>query len=576
MQISADSAVESGLPRPERSPEQLAAETSVNLRSFRRSRRVRIIVATLLTLFVACGLANIVLTICSSFMVIPYWNIRPVKSGLEIGLVVVPRMVMLIASLFCVIMFTTSMLWYKEEPTLNLPDFMDPVDYPSVDIFLPRYKEEWDLYEPTILAALSLDYPKDRLMVHILDDGSRCAPLQAQVEVLMKEYSNLRYITRPDGTDAKAGNLNNALFRSNNTLIVVFDADHRCKPDFLHRTIPHLLAVVDGHRVPSLCARTAFVQTTQVFYNEARTLIRLLDGKHSLFYKLMMPSFSGMGCGFCVGTGYVMQRAALEGIGGYVTNCAVEDVVTAVALHKRGWKSKYLDCRLTEGLSPETLSEFYTQRERWVAGSGQLLLYHCQMLTSALPKRYRLAYLVGAWYWLVMLIFLFLILVRMTMYVIFRSVTNMQTTTWVPLLSEYFPIYGIFLFLPVVTFDIKVANLIALFTLFPTYLSVFWGWLCGRLNPNNHTFRVKGAAEAFGDSWPVLANINLLFLACITLVFCISVIPSLHVYKVPLDWLVPCVFVGWTYFVHIPILYDVGRRIIVACIPSKREAAASS
>jgi len=284
----------------------------------------------------------------------------------------------------------------------------------------------------------------------------------------------------------------------------------------------------------------------------------------------MMPSFSGMGCAFCVGTGYVMQRAALEGIGGYVANCAVEDVVTAVTLHKRGWTSKFLECRLTEGLSPETLSEFFTQRERWVAGSGQLLLYHCDMLTSALPMKYRLAYLVGAWYWLVMLIFLFLILVRMTMFVVFRSITNIEMTTWVPLLSEYIPIYGLFLLMPVVPLEAKVANLICLFTLFPTYLSVFWGWLCGRLNPSHHTFRVKGSAESFGDSWPVLANINLAFLACITLVFIISIIPSLHVYKVPLDWLVPSVFVGWTYFVNIPVLYDLGRRIVIACIQGSR------
>jgi len=220
----------------------------------------------------------------------------------------------------------------------------------------------------------------------------------------MNEHPNLHYVTRPDGTDAKAGNLNYALFQSKNTLIVVLDADHRCKSDFLLRTIPHLLAVVDGHRAPSLSSKTTFVQTTQVFYNEKQPLITLLDGKHSLFYKLMMPSFNGMGCMFCVGTGYVMQRVALEGIGGYVSNCAVEDV-------------------------PEMLSEFFTQRERWVAGLGQLLLYHCDMLTSALPLKYRMAYLVGAWYWLVMLIFLFLILVRMTLFVIFRSITGIQTTT---------------------------------------------------------------------------------------------------------------------------------------------------
>lgn len=561
---------QTGLQPADRTPQQLAAETSLEYNSTCRSRRVRWIIAILLIGFALCGITNMVLTFCSLFMDIPYWTVKRISSPLEITLVVVPRMVMILASLFCVFTFSVSLLWYKDEPTLHLADFMQRVEYPSVDIFLPRYKENWDLYEPTVRAALALDYPEDRLVVHVLDDGSRVAPLLTHLEPLMRQHSNLRYITRPNGNDAKAGNLNNALGSSRNTLIVVFDADHRCQPDFLLRTIPHLLSVVDGHRVPWLSNETAFVQTTQVFYNEGTSLVRLMDGKHSLFYKLMMPSFSGMGCTFCVGTGYVMQRAALESVGGYVCDCAVEDVVTAVAMHKQGWRSKFLECRLTEGLSPETLNEFYTQRERWVAGSAQLLLYHCCMLTRQLPIKYRLAYLVGAWYWLVMLIFLFLILIRLTLWVVFRSITGVQTATWVPLLSEYVPIYAMFLLLPVMSLEAKIANIIAIFTLFPTYLSVFWGWLRGRINPSRHTFRVTGSAEAFGDSWPKLAYVNIVFLACITLVFFISFIPALRVYKVPLDWMVPSVFVGWSYLVNLPVLFDVGRRILVICIQATR------
>jgi hypothetical protein len=280
----------------------------------------------------------------------------------------------------------------------------------------------------------------------------------------------------------------------------------------------------------------------------------------------MMPSYNGMGCAMCVGTGYVMQRAALDSVGGYVCGCAVEDVVTALAMHKRGWKSKYLDCRLVEGLSPETLSEFFTQRERWVAGSAQLLLYRCGMLSKELPLKVRMAYLVGSWYFLVMLLFVVLVLVRLAMWIAFRSITDTPTTTWVPLLTEYLPVYLMFLFLPAMSLEAKLANIIAIFTFFPTYLSVLWGWLRGRLDPTNHTFHVKGAAEAFGDSWPKLAWFNVAFLATITLLFGISCIPALHVYSVPLDWLIPSIFVGWSFIVNFPILCDASRRIVVACI----------
>src|SRR6202042_962614 len=248
MEASTSSNTQARLRSSDRSPQQLAAETKLEHQSIYRSRRVRGIIAILLTAFAVCGVTNMALTICSFFMDIPYWTVKRISSPLEIALVVVPRMVMLLASLFCAITFITSLLWYKEEPMLHLTDFMQPVEYPSVDVFLPRYKEDWDLYEPTVRAALALDYPEDRLLVHVLDDGSRSAPLQTHLEPLMRQHSNLRYITRPNGNDAKAGNLNNALYLSHNTLIVVFDADHRCKPDFLLRTIPHLLSIVDGHR----------------------------------------------------------------------------------------------------------------------------------------------------------------------------------------------------------------------------------------------------------------------------------------------------------------------------------------
>lgn len=55
-------------------------------------------------------------------------------------------------------------------------------------------------------------------------------------------------------------------------------------------------------------------------------LVRLLDGKHALFYRLMMSGMNGLGIALCVGTGHVMQRSALDSVGGFAINTAVEDV----------------------------------------------------------------------------------------------------------------------------------------------------------------------------------------------------------------------------------------------------------
>lgn len=546
--------------------ESLATETHAERRAACHSWRVRAWLAVLLASYTACSIGNVGITIFSLFFDIPYWSSLSGGNAVEIGLVAVPRIFMLLASWFCVVTFTSSLLWYKEEPTLHLSDYMEPWQYPTVDVFLPRYKETWGLYGPVVMAALAMDYPVDRLVVHVCDDGARRDDsVRPMVEPLMAHHPNLRYVTRPDGRDAKAGNLNNALKNSTNQLIVVLDADHCAAPDFLLRTVPHLLAKDEGHRIARLSDRVAFVQTTQVFHNENRLMVRMLDGSHAVFYKLMMASYSGMGCALCVGTGYVMQRAALDDIGGgYVAGCAVEDVVTALVMHDRGWTSKYLECRLVIGLSPETLSEFFSQRERWVAGSAQLLLYKSPMKMAHVPVKQRLAYLVGSWYWLVMILFMLLIVVRLVLWVLYRLISGDPTQAGLPLLSEYLPVYLMFLLLPCVSFTAKLANLVAVFTFFPTYVSVAWGWLTHRLNPDKHTFRVTASSEAFGDAWPMLANVNIAFVVGMSILFGLSSIPSLRIYTTSLDWMVPSVFLVWTYLVNAPVLYDVARRLIHA------------
>lgn len=56
---------------------------------------------------------------------------------------------------------------------------MDESKYPSVDIFLPRYKEPC---RTTVQSALDLHYPAERLTVWVLDDG-RHDPVQQRLQV---------------------------------------------------------------------------------------------------------------------------------------------------------------------------------------------------------------------------------------------------------------------------------------------------------------------------------------------------------------------------------------------------------
>ena len=73
---------------------------------------------------------------------------------------------------------------------------------PLIDVLICTYNEEEAIFERTIVGALAMDYPNYRLWT--LDDRRR-PWLEALCERL-----GCGYLTRADGADAKAGNINNA------------------------------------------------------------------------------------------------------------------------------------------------------------------------------------------------------------------------------------------------------------------------------------------------------------------------------------------------------------------------------
>jgi len=48
-----------------------------------------------------------------------------------------------------------------------------PEDWPSVDVFITTVNESLEIVKITVFAAQGLDWPEDKLRVHVLDDGRR-------------------------------------------------------------------------------------------------------------------------------------------------------------------------------------------------------------------------------------------------------------------------------------------------------------------------------------------------------------------------------------------------------------------
>ena len=62
-------------------------------------------------------------------------------------------------------------IWPLRRKPLTLP--VNTKSWPTIDILIPTYNEPLSVVRPTVMAALALDWPSDKLNVYILDDGRR-------------------------------------------------------------------------------------------------------------------------------------------------------------------------------------------------------------------------------------------------------------------------------------------------------------------------------------------------------------------------------------------------------------------
>ena len=257
---------------------------------------------------------------------------------------------------------------------------------PSVDVLIPTYNEPEFILRRTVIGCQALDY--DRKKIYLLDDTRR-----VEIRKLAEELG-CNYITRPDNSHAKAGNLNHAITKTISDLIVVFDADFVPTRNFLQRTVGFFQN-----------QKTALVQTPQSFYNSdpiARNLNLedVLTSEEEVFYRHMQPIKDGAGSVVCAGTSFVVRRSALQQVGGFVTESLSEDYFTGVRLAANGYDLVYLDEKLSAGLAAENISAHLLQRLRWARGTLQAFFISSNPLTiPGLNLWQRLGHLEGLLHW---------------------------------------------------------------------------------------------------------------------------------------------------------------------------------
>ncbi|MBP8806223.1 MAG: glycosyltransferase [Kofleriaceae bacterium] len=232
---------------------------------------------------------------------------------------------------------------------------------PVVTVALPLYNER-AVAARAIAAAASLDWPRDRLEVQVLDDSTddTAAIVAAEVAAWRARGVDVVHLRRTTRTGWKAGALDAGRAVARGELHAVFDADFVPPPDFLRQTVG---AFADPG-VAMVQARWAHLNRDASLLTRLQAL--LLDGH----FAVEQAGRAAVGaCWNFNGTAGVWRATAIADAGGWQADTLTEDLDLSYRAALAGWRFVYADAVRAPAELPADLAAFKAQQFRWAKGS---------------------------------------------------------------------------------------------------------------------------------------------------------------------------------------------------------------
>jgi len=220
-----------------------------------------------------------------------------------------------------------------------------------VSVIVPAYNEGKYISD-SLTSILAIDYPKDKLDIIVVDDGSTDSTYESAKKF---ECQSLRVFTKKNG--GKGSALNFGIGKAKGELIATMDADSYLTKNVLLELIPHftdegVMAVTPAVKIKqSNSWLKEFQRIEYLMILFSRKLLSFIDS---------VPVTPGP---------FSMFRASvLEKIGGFDEHNLVEDQEIALRIQANNYKIKSSMTAEVYTEPPDTVSSLLRQRVRWQRG----------------------------------------------------------------------------------------------------------------------------------------------------------------------------------------------------------------
>jgi len=225
--------------------------------------------------------------------------------------------------------------------------------YPAVTIVVPCFNEEKTVYQ-TVLSLLNFNYPKDKVKIFLIDDGST----DGTWKILNKfaDNPNIKVFHKENGGKYTALNL--ALTQTETDFFGGLDADSVADPEALIRIMsyfekdPNTMAV----------APSVIVHNPKNFIQHAQKA-----EYHMGVYLKKMLGFLGA-INVTPGPLTIFRKKVFNDLGPYRHGHNTEDMEIAYRMQKNYYKIEHCNDAYVYTNTPPTVRKLYRQRVRWIYG----------------------------------------------------------------------------------------------------------------------------------------------------------------------------------------------------------------
>ncbi len=242
-------------------------------------------------------------------------------------------------------------LFHQEQSSTTLSQ------YPLVSILIPAYNEEETIIR-TLKSVDALDYPKEKLEIIIIDDGSKDKTKEL-IEVFIhgKPYCILLSHTNR----GKAASLNRGLSVAKGEFFACLDADSFVEP----LTLRKMLSLYFHANDQSLA-----VVTPAMKVDTPRNILQRVQWLEYLVIILIARMSSQLDSLYVAPGPFSLYRTAIiREVGGFDEKNITEDQEIAYRLQKHQYRIRQCFDGYVYTTAPQNIRPFYQQRRRWYLGS---------------------------------------------------------------------------------------------------------------------------------------------------------------------------------------------------------------